>query len=644
MTTTAAPSPQSPPPPGRRLAHRAYLRKGSAAAVLAASALGCAAVVPSAASAAATPSTTVQSKAVGGRWVVVTAAGRTRSVVNAVVAAGGTVANSLPTLDMIVVTGISPRSLGSEPGVISVTPDVTLSGRSADWGDGSAPVATDGFGATPLTTDAPAASPTPDPAATASAAPAPSVGLAAAEDAMNVRSAWSRTTGRGIDVALIDTGIAPVAGLTGPGKVVNGPDLSFESQAANRRYVDNNGHGTHMAGIIAGNDFQGTGLTRRTSMLIANGNTSVIGVAPSARLVNVKVGDGHGVTDVSQVLAGIDWVVQHAHDPNGGDGTGLNIRVLNISYGTDSTQPAAIDPLAHAAEVAWHSGIVVVASAGNNGDTQGRLADPAVDPYLIAVGAAETSVSGSLSDDTVPGFSSRGDGVRDPDVVAPGVHIASLRDPGGDIDQAFTAGPSDNPRLIRGSGTSQATAMISGAAALLLSARPYLTPDQVKALLVSSARPVPGANHRAAGAGLVDVQRAVRAWTPNAVQTFPPGAGGGSLDGARGSHRVMLDGVALAGEQDIFGVPFDASAVAGAEESQAAWTDGTWNGSSWAGSSWAGSSWAGSSWAGSSWAGSSWAGSSWAGSSWAGYRWGDPAAPEQAGSWGGAGEGGASWS
>ncbi len=186
-----------------------------------------------------------------------------------------------------------------------------------------------------------------------------------------------------MDVALIDTGIAPVPGLTGPGKVINGPDLSFESQDPSRRYVDNNGHGTHMAGIIAASDVWGS------SRAVDAGPAAIEGVAPGARLVNVKVGDGNGVTDVSQVLAAIDWVVQHAHDPNGAPG-GLNIRVLNLSYGTDSPQSATIDPLAHAAEVAWRSGIVVVAAAGNDGSTTGRLADPAIDPYLIAVGAADT--------------------------------------------------------------------------------------------------------------------------------------------------------------------------------------------------------------------------------------------------------------
>src|SRR5207247_1109334 len=108
-----------------------------------------------------------------------------------------------------------------------------------------------------------------------------------------------------------------------------------------------------------------------------NDTTDFLGVAPDARIVSVKVADSHGNTDVSQVIAAIDWVVQHAHDP------GLNIRVLNLSFGTDSTQSYVLDPLAFAAEVAWNRGIAVVAAVGNAGISASGLADPAYDPYLI---------------------------------------------------------------------------------------------------------------------------------------------------------------------------------------------------------------------------------------------------------------------
>ena len=130
-------------------------------------------------------------------------------------------------------------------------------------------------------------------------------------------------TGAGVDVALIDTGVSPVEGLATPGKVINGPDLSFESQNDSLRSLDTNGHGTFMAGLIAGKD---NALTTPYSAAPAS---AYRGIAPDARIVSLKVGVADGGVDVSQVIAAIDWVVQHQYD------NGLNIRVLNLSYGTN---------------------------------------------------------------------------------------------------------------------------------------------------------------------------------------------------------------------------------------------------------------------------------------------------------------------
>src|ERR1700726_3772498 len=200
---------------------------------------------------------------------------------------------------------------------------------------------------------------------------------------IGAQKGWANgITGKGVGVPLIDTGVAPVQGLTGAGQVVNGPDLSFDSQSPALTYNDEYGHGTHIAGIIAGNDSYGAGsglVSTVTSVVGANGqyagnSNQFTGVAPDSHIVNVKVGDEHGVVDVSQVLAAIDWVVQHKNDNN------VNIRVLNLSFGTDSVQAYQLDPLAFAAEVAWRNGIVVVASAGNAGSSSNGLSDPAVDP------------------------------------------------------------------------------------------------------------------------------------------------------------------------------------------------------------------------------------------------------------------------
>ncbi|MDQ6648718.1 MAG: S8 family serine peptidase, partial [Actinomycetota bacterium] len=288
--------------------------------------------------------------------------------------------------------------------------------------------------------------------------------------------------------------------------------------------------------------------------------------------------------------------------------------------------------------VAWRAGIVVVVSAGNRGNALGHLDNPALDPFVIAVGADDTNGPNGPNDDSVPSFTSVGDGVRNPTLVAPGTHVQSLRVPGSYIDATYGGSGAINDRFFRGSGTSQAAAFTSGGVAQLLSARPGLTPDQVKWLLKNTAKPlsssIPATQQ---GKGLINVGATIWKSLPlSAAQTDVPGSGTGLLESARGSAHLVLNGVTLTGEQDIMGMPVNAAALASAELAGSSWAGGVWNGSSWAGSTWAGSSWAGSSWAGSSWAGSSWAGSAWAGSSWAGSGW--------AGSgWAGSAWAGSSW-
>ena len=256
---------------------------------------------------------------------------------------------------------------------------------------------------------------------------------------------------------------------------------------------------------------------------------------------------------------------------------GTRIRVINLSYGTDSPAGLSLDPLAAAAENAWRHGIVVVTSAGNDGNHSDGMTDPAIDPYVLAVGAADsgTARSGTTST-TVASFSSVGDGVRHPDLVAPGRSIVSLRDPGSTIDdnnpQGKVSGDTSG-RLFRGSGSSQAAAVVSGAAALLLQAYPNLTPDQVKAALVHSAKPITGTRVQV-GAGLLNVAGALDTagklsltdkvaalLNASAKQSFPISTGQGSIDAARGgSELVDADGNALSGEIDVQGNAWDPAA------------------------------------------------------------------------------------
>jgi serine protease AprX len=420
-------------------------------------------------------------------------------------------------------------------------------------------------------------------------------------------SVWNKYDGQGVDVALVDSGVAPVRGLTS-GNVLNGPDLSFESQTPNLANLDTYGHGTHMASIIVGRDVPGAGND------YANANShNFHGIAPDARLISIKVAANSGAVDVSQVIAGIDWVVSHANDP------GFNIRVLNLSYGTQSTQDPSVDPLDYAVENAWRAGIVVVVAGGNDGTNRAALADPANDPLVLAVGADDPNYSDSISDDTVPAFSQHGTTARHVDIIAPGVHILGLRDPGSFIDQGNPQAVV-NGRFFRGSGTSQAAAVVSGLSALYLSKYPNATPDQVKRALMMTATSPNAVKQQYAGLGVPDINKAM-GQRPNYTQPATGATGNGSLEAARGGNHVN-DGVAdLTGEQDIFGHAWDGNAWALASASGNAWTGGVWNGNAWTGNAWTGNTWTGNAWTGNTWTGNAWTGNAWTGNAWTGNAW-----------------------
>ncbi|MDQ4085029.1 MAG: S8 family serine peptidase [Actinomycetota bacterium] len=414
---------------------------------------------------------------------------------------------------------------------------------------------------------------------------------------------WSRGyTGQGVGVALIDTGVVPVKGLMS-GNVVDGADLSFESQSEDLRHYDTFGHGTHMAGIIAGDEPQ--------TLL---GPAPFRGVAPDAELTSIKVGAHDGAVDVSQVVAAVDWVVEHRNDDPKNP-----IRVLNLSYGTDGVQGYRVDPLTHAVENAWRAGIVVVVSGGNEGFGHGKLNNPAYDPRVLAVGAADTKGTTSTLDDTVPEFSSRGDAQRRVDLTAPGRSIVSLRDPGSYLDEAHP-GARVGDRFFKGSGSSQAAAVVAGAVALLLDQRPGLSPDQVKALLRKTAAAMPTADAAGRGAGEINLAAARTATAPTGTQSWAPSTGTGSLEQARGTQHVADNGVELTGERDIL-APWKPARWAKASSSGTAWEGGRWNGTDWTGTCWCDSTWSGRAWAARSWSARSWSGDSWEARSWSARSW-----------------------
>lgn len=458
-------------------------------------------------------------------------------------------------------------------------------------------------------------------------------------------------TGRGVDVALIDTGVAPVPGI---GRVVNGPDLSFDVVAGNPAGVDGYGHGTHLASLIAGRDPSFAVPTGQCRVLTGQRSTDGIaplmgfndgrafaGIAPDARIVNVKVGAADGAVDVSQVIAGIEWVVENRR------ANGLNIRVINLSYGTDATQDWRNDPLSYAVQVAWNKGIVVVAAAGNDGTTATQLANPARNPFIIAVGALDFGGSLDRSTWKVASFASRGTAERGPDLIVPGVSVVGLRVPGSFADTFFPGGRAGD-RFMRASGTSQAAALTSGLAALVLQLVPSATPNQVKAILTASGARVGGqAEHQ--GAGGIDGTRFLQALTRDlgrlltlAFSANPDvsGWGRGTLQGARGTSSLVVDDVALTGEVDVWAKKWAASTWASAAWSEKNWSGGAWRGTTltangtttgnwgpvtWSGTDWAGRRWSSGTWTGpwaaDAWVDGSWAGRRWSGTDWAGRRW-----------------------
>ncbi len=457
---------------------------------------------------------------------------------------------------------------------------------------------------------------------------APPGWMALVNDATGAMDFWAKGfTGSGVDVALIDSGISPVAGIKLAGKVVNGLDISFESQAKNLGYLDTYGHGTHMAGIIAGRD-------SLTDPLSAQKAGEFVGIAPGARILNVKVADANGAVDVSQVIAAIDWVVQHRND------RGLNIRVLNLSFGTDGTQQYTLDPLAYAVQMAWDSGIVVVVAAGNDGNSA-ALRNPAFNPYVIAVGASDTGGTERAKDDFVTDFTNCGTDDRHVDLVAPGRSIESLRVPGSSADVKYPSAVVDQ-RFFKGSGTSQSAAVVSGAAALVIDQRPGITPDQVKALLMESAQTLKNSSTTCQGAGSLSLGKALKTATPQASQKYSAPSGTGLLDLARGSAKLIDGKMILEGEQDIFGVKFDSASWSTAAAQSASWSGGTWNGSSWSGTGWYSKSWSGASWSSASWSSASWSGASWSSASWSSASW--SGASWSSASWSGASWSSASWS
>ncbi|MET0492985.1 MAG: S8 family peptidase [Actinoplanes sp.] len=426
------------------------------------------------------------------------------------------------------------------------------------------------------------------------------------------------TEGRGVTVAVVDTGIADVPDLAGQ---VSGR-VNLTGTAAGDGY----GHGTFMAGLIAATGKGSAGAYR--------------GVAPGAKLVDVKVADADGRTDLTTVLRGLQWVSDHRD----------RVQVVNLSLSSNSSLPYQIDPLTQALESLWYQGVTVVVPSGNDGPDTGSVTSPGNDPLLITAGGLDTAGTADRGDDEVGIWSGRGptwQGDAKPDLVAAGGHVVSLSSPGSVVDLG-------NPQArvgtgyIRGSGTSMAAAVTSGVIAGALAVQPKLRPAAVKNLVTSTAYPSAGLGRASGGgAGGLDAVRVLAdapRWNAGKAQqqyetdtatvgrdarlwaAFSKALVDGDEDAAAKAWRKLTpssrDWAARAWAQlDPAARAWAARAWADADWSARAWADGEWVARAWAARAWAARAWASDDWAARAWASDDWAARAWAADDWAARAW-----------------------
>jgi serine protease AprX len=380
--------------------------------------------------------------------------------------------------------------------------------------------------------------------------------------------------GRGVTVALVDTGVSDSPALNrASGRLVDAVDtsplLNLQQPLTSGVFADGYGHGTFLASLIAG------------GQVVGSGGRSV-GVAPAATVDVVKVATADGRTSLSAVLAGLNWVALHAD----------SVQVANLSLGLPTGGQWGADPLNLATEWVRQAGVLVVTAAGN---TPHEVSDPGIDPRVVTVGAADLT-SGKVG---LAPFSGSGTiaGVTKPDVVASGVGLLGVLPADSVIAQQHPNAKQPNG-LWRGSGTSEATAVTSGVAALYYAAHPTAAPVDVKAALRGSARPM---RVRGTGAGLVHLD-----------------AHGWLRHGAQDTGESGFDNVAWTTS------PWAAASWAAASWAAASWARAfSWAGANWQAASWASTWWEAASWArAASWAAASWAAASWAAASWAAASWG----------------------
>ncbi len=400
------------------------------------------------------------------------------------------------------------------------------------------------------------------------------------------RLAAAGDKGQGVTVAVLDSGIDNLPDFAG--RLVGGVDLTSENNPFQASY----GHGTFVAGLIAGNG--------------ASSGGQYSGEAAGARLVSIKVAGADGTTHLGSLISGLQWAVDHRST--------YGIQIVNLSLGFQPTKSTVNNPVDQAVEAVWNAGIAVVTSAGNAGPFNGTIESPGDDPLAITVGALDDLGGGSASADEMTDFSSVGpttpDGWVKPDLVTSGRSVVSLAAPGSTIANTHPSARVGSANFA-GSGTSFSAAIVSGAAALVLADNPGLSPDQLKARLLGTASPGPVGNPFVDGHGALNAYAAAVAGPMSFSQSAT------SLSPTNNDATVSL---APSRPVDTWN-PSLWSGIQGNQMSSTnwAWNGWQWNGPDWNG--WSGNDWSRWAWNGASWNGESWSGSAWDGAAWNGSAW-----------------------
>jgi len=395
-------------------------------------------------------------------------------------------------------------------------------------------------------------------------------------------AAWSMgVQGTGIGVAVLDSGMVtdrndflgtivnPFGGeREGQTRIVKSVAIAQSNKGP---AIDDNGHGTWVAGILGSRGWGAPGETD---------NGHYVGIAPNVNIINVKVSDNKGAAQMSDVIAGLEWVMQNKD--------AYNIKVVNLSLVTSMPESYTTSMLDAAVEMAWFKGIAVVVSAGNAGPDTMKYA-PANDPFAIVVGATDDQGTRTTSDDQLAWFSSYGttqDGFTKPDLVAPGRHLVSTLSSRN--DPLAQEHPTDviDAYHIKLSGTSGAAPVVSGVLADLFQGAHLLnlplTPNQAKWLLQKTADRVAGVG---TGSGYPDLPRA-------GLMLFSDARGIGQAN-----QNITPNKYLLAAYQSV--------------NAGTTWTNVSWENVSWENVSWENVSWENVSWENVSWENVSWENVSW---------------------------------